>query len=118
MRYVNVTALHASDAMSQTSAQIDTNQLISASFMAYFGDATAAGTLTLQASNDPIQSGLPVEPLATNWVNIPNATATVTAGGSVIIPLYQSAYRWIRIVYTSGTPGTSTITVNYFGFSQ
>lgn len=113
MRYVNVNVLSAVDTSSQNGIQIDSNQLISASFTAYFGDAGANGTLKVQASNDPMSYGyLAQDFTVTNWVDIPNATATVTSGGNVVITVAQCCYRWMRVVYTRSSGGSSTINVN------
>lgn len=106
--------ISAPDTGSQTSKFVDTNQLIAVSFLGYFGDTSAAGTLKIQASNDPNPSGYlaSIDGFApTNWADIPSATATVTAGASVLITLPQIVYRWLRVVYTSSGAGTTTISV-------
>jgi hypothetical protein len=109
MREVNVAILSAADTTSQTGSQIDSNQLIIASFQAVFGDSTAAGTVAIQGSNDvaPLQYSSPTTFTATNWTNIPNATATITAGASAMILIPQMSFRWIRAVYTSSSGGSS-----------
>ena len=115
MRNFNKTIVSASDATSQTSPSEDTGQTIAISFIASFSDSTAAGTLQIQASNDvyPATNIVPLTGFTpSNWANIPNASATVTAGGSVVVAIPQSCYRWMRAVYTSTTPGTGTITIN------
>lgn len=109
------TLLTASDATSQTSTYIDSGQVISISFMAYFSDGAAGGTLKIQASNDPVVASnmIMIDGFApTNWVDVPSATATVTAGVSVIIPIPQNCYRFLRAVYTSSSAGSGTITIN------
>ena len=110
MHYLSETIISASDATSQTSIVVDSNQLISASFQAHFGDATAVGTLQIQGSNDlPSNISAP-----TTWTNLPNASAAVTAGAAVLIVVPTLSVRWVRAVYTSTTPGSTTIIVNIF----
>lgn len=82
---------------------------------------TAAGTLKLQASNDPVQVGTSGAPLGitapVNWSDIPAASAAISGTGTVLIPATQLSYSYIRATYTS-TSGTGNITanVNAFGF--
>lgn len=99
MRNVNASVLSASDNASTNGSQIDAGQLVASSFHAYFGDARAAGTFKLQASNTPgnVQSNT----VAANWVDIPNQSATISAGGSALLTIANMAYRWIRAVYTT-----------------
>lgn len=113
MKYVNCNVLSAVDTSTQTGIQIEASQLYAASFQAYFGDNTAAGTLTVQASND--EFGTFYQPgtfTATNWTLIPGATATITAGASALILVPVTSFRWMRVVYTSSSGGSSTINVN------
>lgn len=119
MKRNNSNVLSAVDTASQNGAAIDAGQLISASFQAVFGDATAAGTFLIQASNDvpPAQIGGQPAWTPTNWTAIPNATATITSGASAIITITQLAYRWIRVVYTRSGGGSTTISVNMFAIS-
>ncbi len=113
MKYVNCNVLSASDASSQNGIVIESSQLFSASFQAYFGDSTASGTLKIQASNDEFNAFYqPSTFTPTNWVDIPNASSTVTSGASVLISLQYLSYRWMRVVYTSSSGGSSTINVN------
>lgn len=115
MRNVNCNVLSAPDTTSQNGIQIDSNQLISASFHCYFGDATAAGTFKLQASND-IAGSRNMTPIdgftVTHWVDIPNQSVAIVAGASALLSLSDFAYRWLRVVYTSTSGGSTTITVN------
>jgi hypothetical protein len=117
MKQINCSILSDVDTVSQTGAAVDAGQLVSMSAHAYFGDATAAGTVKLQASNDPDAQG-PVSAFApTNWVDIPSATAAITAGAPAIITIANMSYRWIRAVYTRTSGGSSTINVNMFAIS-
>ncbi len=113
MRYINKTILSAVDTASQTGAKVDSNQLLSGSFAVFFGDASANGAVKIQASNDICNAQyLPDTFTPPNWVDIPNATATITSGSSAIITINTLSYRWLRAVYTRSSGGSTTITVN------
>lgn len=112
MRTVNCTILSANDSISQISDKIDSGQLIAASFFAYFDDATAAGTFTIEGSNDICNSSnLSASFTPTHWCEIPSANATVTSGTSAILLLKQVAFRWLRAKYVVSSGGSSNITV-------
>jgi hypothetical protein len=117
MRNVPFTALNALDASaSKTSAAIDASQLIAASVQVIMTGSSPTGTVKVQASNDAPQAGnLPYAP--TNWTDVASLTVSVSAATSYLIPKFDCAYRWIRVVYTftSGT-GTVTAEVNAIGF--
>lgn len=121
MKYLNFNALSVSDAASANSKAIDCNQLIGASFHAYFGDTTAAGSIKIQASNDicPTHYSAVYNFIPVNWVDIPGASVTVLAGAPelITIPNTSLIYRWVRVVYTHTSGGTSTITVNVMAVS-
>lgn len=117
MKYVNTNVMSGADTASLNGPQIDSNQLISASFHGYFGDGSAAGTIKIQASNDIDNSGYLQAFTVVNWVDIPNATATVAAGAPALITLTQISYRWMRVVYTRASGGSTTVAVNMFAVS-
>lgn len=118
MRHVNSVVLSTSDATSQNGSQIDTNQIIAASFQAVFSDTDAAGSVKIQMSNDiNHDSYQPAIFTVVNWTDVPNTSTSVTAGGSIVITIPQSCYRWLRAVYTSTTPGTGVVSVQYNGLS-
>ncbi len=102
------------DSQNQTSETIDSNQLITASFTAFFGDTNAAGTFKLQASNDPTDKGydaLKSGFAPTHWADIPNQSATISSGASALLTIAQCCYRWLRAVWTSTGTGIQTIGV-------
>lgn len=114
MRNVNCTVLSAAATASANGVQIDTNQLVSISFHAVFGDAAGAGTIKLQASNDIATSRNMVAIdgfVVTNWVDIPNQSATIVAGAPALLTIGELPYRWMRVVFTR-TGGTTTVRVN------
>ncbi len=116
MRQVNVNILSDVDTGSANGSQIDSNQLVSGSFHAYFGDASANGTFKIQASNDvaPIQYSSPTTFIATNWTDIPNASTSITSGSSALLTIPNMSYRWIRAVYTRSSGGSTTVNVEMF----
>lgn len=112
MRQYNKNVLSAGDSLNTNGEQIDANQIIAASFMAYFGDNNAAGTFKLQASNDVTPLGNVVNManyVATNWADIPLQTATIASGGTALLTITQSVYRFIRAVFTSTGTGAQTV---------
>lgn len=111
MRNLNFNCLSAVDTASQNGAQIDTNQWVSASFQAVFGDATATGTFKLQASNDVCPPQQSQNFTVVNWTDIPSATASIASGASAILSLANTNYRWIRAVYTRASGGSTTVNV-------
>lgn len=113
MRNLCLNILSGDDSGSVTGGKIDANQLVSASFLGYFGDNTAAGTLKIQFSNDPTVSGnLAADFTPVNWADIPNASAAVSSGASVAILIANMSFRWIRAVYTRSGGGSTTVQCN------
>lgn len=118
MKYVNFIALNADDSEDQETAAIDCSQLVSASFHCFFNDATAEGDIKIQASNDLCPVGYqPAQFTPTNWVDIPNATVSITSGGAALITLPQISYRWMRAVYNNDSGGSSEIIIEFFAIS-
>ncbi len=113
MRNVNKTVLQGSDLSDQIGDQIDANQIISGSFHFFFGDITVDGTVKIQGSNDLYPGYIQASTfVVTNWVDIPNCDAPVVNGESIIIPIAQMAYRWVRPVFLRTGGGSSTVTCN------
>lgn len=113
MRNVNCTILSAVDTSTQSGASVDSNQLLQASFQAIFGDTTAVGIVKIQFSNDICNDRYQANAFTpTHWTDIPSASVAVTAGVAPGLLIPVMAFRWIRAVWTSTTPGTTTVTVN------
>lgn len=113
MRYVNCNVLSGVDTSSQTGSKVDANQLVAASFAIRFGDAGANGTFKIQASNDPTPDGYLASTFTpTNWVDIPNQSASITSGASALLTISNMCYRWVRAVYTRSSGGSSTVNVD------
>lgn len=119
MRSNSYTAIAGSTGSSLTSAPIPVSQMTQFSVVvSVAGDNAAAGTVTVQASND-VGTGFPVtESSPSPWVTLPApATATVSGNGQVLIPITNVAYQFIRVVYTrsAGTGGVIVCTVDTTG---
>lgn len=112
MRNLNCNVLSAADNQTTNGIQIDSNQLFGMSFQAYFGDTQAAGTFKIQVSNDvaPIQYSSNSTFTVSHWVDLPSATTPIVSGGSAIITVNPSSYRWMRAVYTTSATGAQHIT--------
>lgn len=116
MRVINTNILSAIDTTSQNGVKIDSSQLLQASFQAIFADATAAGTVKIQASNDINTAGAfnAANFTPTNWSDIPSAVATVASGVCPLITLANMSFGWIRAVYTRTSGGSTTVNVVMF----
>lgn len=114
MRNVNINVASALANANISGSQVDANQLVSASFHAYFSNSQGAGTFKLQASNDiaPARNMTAIDGFTvTNWVDIPNQSANITSGTSALLTLSVCTYRWIRPTWTSTATGIQTIGV-------
>lgn len=116
MRYITGFAIPAGtvDTATVTGTKISPAQWVYASFMAYFSENTAAGTLQIQYSNDAPAGRSEENFVPTNWANVPGSTATATisdgASNSVYVP-NGFCGRWYRIVFTpTGGVGTFAVT--------
>lgn len=107
MKFVNYVALNAANAAtaSSTSSAIDASQMLSCSLQVTSA-GTLAGTTKLQFSNE-LKS-------PTNWVDITSATVDSLDSQSVGIMKLETAYQWLRVVYTKSS-GTGTITATLHG---
>lgn len=120
MRKVNYVLLNAASNVNQTSGKIDTNQMVSISALANFTNGDEAGSVKWQASNDPCPDSIqPNTFTPTNWADVPNQSATITAGGSALLTITQCSYRWLRIVWThtSGGAANKVVNVSIMGLS-
>jgi len=115
MRQVNVNVLNGSNTATVTGSQIDSNQLIDASFHLVVGDSTAAGTFIIQGSNDvcPIVQANSSNFVVTNWATV-SSTSQPAGTEQIIVLLSNMAYRWLRVQWSHTTSGTSTVNVNMF----
>lgn len=114
MRNANINVISDLANANINGTQVDSNQLVSASFHAYFSNAQGAGTFKLQASNDiaPARNVTAIDGFTvTNWVDIPNQSASITTGTSAILTIANCSYRWLRSIWTSTATGAQTVAV-------
>ncbi len=104
MRSLNISVLtSAAVAQTDNGTVLNTDQVMFLSAQCTI-TGTPTGTFKLQASNDPVLKGFPI-----NWSDIPNATASVAAAGTFLIPKFDIAYQWVRAVYTDTGAGSQTV---------
>lgn len=113
MRNVCVSILSAADTSDQNGAAVNVNQIVSASFGALFGDATAEGLVKIQCSYDQPPGGnlASFTPSTSSWLDIPNATVNVTAGACAPIVIANMCFFWIRAVWDRSSGGSTTVNV-------
>jgi len=115
LAYIPISAGDSSGSL--TSGAIDAEQFYRASVIATFTDNASTGTVKLQASNDAPVGGNMAPFTPTNWADIANATVSVSAGGTVAVPVTELSHRWVRVVFTrSAGAGTLTARLNAQGF--
>lgn len=114
MRQAIVQILNSANTATVTGNAFDVNQAVSASFTIVNGDITATGTVKIQVSNELVNNydRSTFVPSNASFVDIPNATATVTAGVAPAIVIPNMCFSYIRAVYTRTSGGSTTITVN------
>lgn len=72
---------------------------------------TAAGTLKLQGSADPVPDARFTPAVPTNWTDIADSSEPVTGAGTVMYNYRECpGFNWVRVVYTSSS-GTGTMTI-------
>src|SRR5689334_11969546 len=96
MRNISTTIVTAATADSGvTSPKVDALSVFAASFsVTTTGDI--AGAVKVQASNDPLV-GIADSFTPTHWADIPNATATVSEAGTILVAKFDCSYRWLRV---------------------
>ena len=97
------------------------NQFALASIQAVWTGATAAGTLTLQISDDDV----PVNPASTsgnadpaanvvNWSTYTGSSETVSGPGNFLWNMVFVGFRWVRLSYTASS-GTGSLSATFSG---
>ena len=109
MRQVNDNIIPIQAAATVTTAAIPSLNLFSCSAQVT-ATGSAAGTLKIQASNDDIPNGPPV-----NFSDIPSATIAVSGAGTFLIPKTDLCYQYIRLVYTNSGTGTISVVLKALG---
>ena len=115
MNVVNKLVINATSAADLYSEAIDGSQLYGISAIGVFADGAAAGTLSFQGSNDVTPSGVLSPPAPTNWVVLPDssASATVASGATTAIQAKQNSFRWYR-VHWAKSGGAGNVSVYFF----
>jgi hypothetical protein len=119
MRTINQLELNAVTSASSTpGAALLANELFNITAIGTFSDSGAAGTLSLEGSNDPANGALIPNFVPTNWVTIPGATASVASGATtLLVPTNPICYNWIRVLWAkSAGAGTVTVAVAAQGY--
>ncbi len=106
MRPSDVTSIVAQPAYTNySSPSIPTGSVFAGSVQAVTS-GTGAGTVKIQASNDPY---LP-ESEPVNWTDVASITTTLTGtAGSFLIPKFDVCYQWLRTVFTSTATGVQHV---------
>lgn len=117
MRPIQTYAISAADAsVDQVSAAIPA-QFIVAISVHNTSTGLSTGTIKVQASNDapgPVDTNGKAAPAS--WVDIASQTVAITAASQTLIPKFDTAYTWLRIVYTHNNGSAGTITAKVAGF--
>jgi hypothetical protein len=113
MRNTPVNMINAVDTVTQTGPPVFAGQFIAGSFTPVFGDSTAAGTVTVQISNEiPVGDPNKYVPSNGSFCVVTGASSTIAsgAGPTIIIQALQAQY--VRCLFTYSSGGSSTVLVN------
>lgn len=113
MKFAPIPAIPVQAAASINSDAIPTENMLYCSVQVT-STGSSAGTAKLQASNDNPVIGNGMVP--THWTDIASASVAVSGAGSVLIPITNLCYQWIRVVYTNTGTGTIGAMVKIIGF--
>jgi hypothetical protein len=113
MRNVPVQLLSGVDTANLIGTAVFVGQSIAGSVISTFGDATAAGTVTLQGSNEPPE-GDPNQytPSSGSFAVITGASSTIASGIGPAIVLQTMNFQYVRAVFAHSGGGSSTILVS------
>lgn len=112
MRNYPVLILNDVDTGSKTGDGIFVGQAVAASFSCIFGDATAAGTVKIQGSNEPpVGDPAAYTPTTASFADITNATSAIASGVGPAIVLTTMNFQYIRAVFTRSGGGSTTVKV-------
>lgn len=102
------TLLNVPNTVGATSAKINAGQILNIAFQATASDTTLAGTIQIQASNDPTPSSFMEKTFTpSNWVNVASASISLATGQGGRVVLVNPCAQWLRAVFTVTTPGVS-----------
>lgn len=92
----------------QTSGPQWSEKIVRASFQLVTTDASADGTIQVQASNDQAYGAPANQFQPTNWNNL-GSPVTVSGLGSFLIPEFECSYEYLRLVWLSTATGAQTV---------
>lgn len=69
---------------------------------------TPTGTFKLQVSSDPVNKNGIGSAAPTNWTDLANSSAAVSAAGNYMWNVTDVFFNWVRLIYTDGSSGAST----------
>lgn len=108
-----------SAAVDANGVTVDATCILAASCIAKI-TGTSTGTLKFQASNDlpSICTTVAGKLQPVNWVDIAGQTVAVAGAAVIIIPKFDCAYQWLRVIFVhaNGAAGTITANINAKGF--
>lgn len=107
MRTESITLLTGDSAGDLTGLAKNLDQVINLSVQVTCSVNTVVGIIKLQASNDAPNVMPRTGFTPTNWVDIPNASATIAAGESELISLSNCAYGYLRVIWTHDAGGST-----------
>lgn len=108
MRYVNDLIIDASNVVADFNSEIvDLNTIVNFSVQIVWASTTAAGTVTVQVSNDDV-----------NWVTLGSAATINNNSGNVIVDRASNPYKSMRVAvdWTSGSITSLKCTYTGKGF--
>ena len=113
MRNYPIIFLNAEDnSIDETSNAFFMGQNVAGCFTVINSETSVGGTVQIQGSNDiPIGDPKSYVPAASSWVNITDATSTITAGVADAIILPTISFQYLRCTFTNSSGGAGTITV-------
>lgn len=89
---------------SGTSVPVNVDECVSFSIQAIY-TGSPLGTIKIQCSNDSVS---PVNGIPTNWTDVTDSAAGISAAGTYVLNVEFPAYSWIQLVYTP-TSGSGTM---------
>lgn len=115
MRNIPITIATGTSAATITGSAQYVGQGAAASFIFVTADATAAGTLKVQGSNEPPAKGTNVElyvPSASSFADISSATSTIATGVGPAIVLANLPFQFVRVIWTRSAGASSAVTIS------
>lgn len=107
MRFESISILSGNSVADINGSAKDINQVVNLGVQVISSANTVVGILKLQASNDACNTQSRATFVPTNWVDIPNASATITAGAPALIQIANIAVGFLRAVWVHDAGGST-----------